>query len=81
MIEVGIAVVLTTFFNVLMMKIIANVIIKTSNKETTEFSPIEKVRQFNERREREIEQDRTKVISENIDAYNGTPEGQQDIPR
>lgn len=71
----------TTFFNVFMMAIISNLIIKTSNKEVTKISPRQAIQKYNEEKEIRQEQEKARVISENIDNYNGTSLGQQDIPR
>lgn len=49
--------------------------------ELPKLEPVKAVKEFNERREVNKEQERDKIIAANIDAYNGTPYGQQDIPK
>ena len=48
--------------------------------ELPKVDPLKAARERQERREAEKEQDRLDVISHNIDSYNGTAEGQMDIP-
>lgn len=44
-------------------------------------NPMDAVRKHQERKEAEIEQDRLEAIMRNLEAYNGTEDGQKDIPR
>ena len=44
-------------------------------------NPMDAVRKRQERKEAEIEQDRLEAIMRNLEAYNGTEDGQKDIPR
>lgn len=44
-------------------------------------TPVKTVREFNANREVQKEIERDRVINENIDNYNGTSLGQQEIPR
>lgn len=44
-------------------------------------NPMEAIRHAQDRREAEREQDRLDVIMRNIDNYDGTGNGQQDVPR
>lgn len=44
-------------------------------------NPMEAIRQAQDRREAEREQDRLDVIMRNIETYDGTGNGQQDVPR
>lgn len=53
--------------------------------EMPKFEPIKNVREsiaeYNESKEIKKEQERYDIIGQNIDAYDGTPYGQQEIPR
>lgn len=53
--------------------------------EIPKIKPIKSVRdsiaEYNESKEIKKEQERYDIIGQNIDSYNGTPYGQQDIPR
>lgn len=49
--------------------------------EMPRIEPLNAIREYNEGREQRKEQERLKVIAENIDNYNGTSIGQQDVPR
>lgn len=44
-------------------------------------NPIEIIREHNDKREAEKEQDRIEAIMRNIERYDGTAEGQEEIPR
>ena len=44
-------------------------------------SPIEAIRAHQDRREAERQQDRLDIIMRNIDSYDGTGNGQQEVPR
>lgn len=48
--------------------------------ELPKIDPLKAARERQERREAEKEQDRLDAIMRNIDSYNGTAEGQTDIP-
>lgn len=72
---------LTTLFNILMMRIITNIMIKAANKEHISNNPVNVIRKANEQFEIQKEQEKNKIISENIDNYNGTSLGQREIPR
>ena len=58
---------------------------KNEPVEMPKFQPIKSVREsiaeYNESKEIKKEQERYDIIGQNIDAYDGTPYGQQDIPR
>jgi len=43
--------------------------------------PIKAIREFNEEQEVKKAQERDRIIAENIDNYDGTSIGQQDIPK
>lgn len=44
-------------------------------------NPMEAVREHRAKKEAQSEQDRIDTILRNIEGYNGTPEGQEDVPR
>ena len=44
-------------------------------------NPLEAVREHRAKKEAQSEQDRMDTIMRNIDGYNGTPDGQEDVPR
>lgn len=43
--------------------------------------PIKAIREYNESKEVVKQQERERIINENIDNYDGTSLGQQDVPR
>jgi hypothetical protein len=49
--------------------------------ELPKFEPVKTIREYNEQKEVRKEQEKQKIIAENIDAYNGTPYGQQELPK
>ena len=49
--------------------------------EMPRIEPINAIREHNENKEQRKEQERLRVIAENIDNYNGTGIGQQEVPR
>ncbi len=49
--------------------------------ETPNLNPMERIRQHQERKEAEREKDKIETILRNIDNYNGTANGQKDVPR
>ena len=49
--------------------------------EIPKIEPSKAFKEYVENKEAKLEQERNKVIAQNIDNYNGTPEGQLDIPR
>ena len=55
---------------------------KVVNGETLEIpNPVEMIREHNDRREAEREAERLEIIMQNIENYDGTGSGQQDVPR
>lgn len=44
-------------------------------------NPLEAIREHQEKKVAEKEQDRVETIMRNIERYDGTPNGQEDIPR
>lgn len=44
-------------------------------------NPIEAIREHNSKKEAEMAQDRLDTIMKNIESYDGTPNGQEDVPR
>ena len=49
--------------------------------EMPKIQPIKAIREHNENREVVRIQEKDRILSENIDNYNGTSLGQQDLPR
>lgn len=49
--------------------------------EIPEINPLKALDEFNVRQELKKEEKILKTIESNIDVYDGTPDGQQDIPR
>ena len=60
---------------------IGQTVTKGETIEAPTFNPVEMVREHKDKREQRIEQERKKILLENIDIYNGTGIGQKDIPR
>ena len=70
--------------NILCFLIGAKVGQKVSKGEDIELptiNPIEAVKERREKKEAEMEQDRLDTIMRNIESYNGTSAGQEDVPR
>ena len=44
-------------------------------------NPIEVIREHHSKKEAEMAQDRLDTIMKNIESYDGTPNGQEDVPR
>lgn len=44
-------------------------------------NPMEAIREHNSRKEAERQQKRDEIILQNIERYDGTPFGQEDVPR
>lgn len=53
---------------------------KGERVELPNIDPLKAARERQERQEAQKEQDRLDAIRQNIDGYNGTAEGQRDIP-
>lgn len=49
--------------------------------KTPEFKPLQAVRERKAKKEAEMEQDRINTIMRNIESYDGTGNGQEDVPR
>ncbi len=49
--------------------------------ELPKVNPIEKIRERIDRKEAERERERADIILQNIEAYDGTGQGQKDVPR
>lgn len=56
-------------------------VVKGEEVELPSIDPLKAYREHQEKREAQREQDKVEAIMRNIEAYNGTPDGQQDIPR
>ncbi len=81
-IEFLIGVVLISLLNIICFIIGAKVGQKSARGETIELpKPIQAIKEYQENKEIEKEEEKYRIIAENIDNYNGTPYGQQEIPR
>ena len=56
-------------------------VIKGETLEVPKIEPIKAIREYNETKETQKMQERERIINENIDNYDGTSLGQQDVPR
>lgn len=54
---------------------------KGENLELPSVNPIERTREKQEKKEAKKEQERIDTIMQNIEAYNGTSQGQKDVPK
>lgn len=84
MLEIIILIASVGIMNILCFFIGAKVGQKVVRQETIELpkiEPLKTIKQYNENKEVIKLQERERIISENIDNYNGTSLGQQDIPR
>ena len=60
---------------------VGQTVAKGEKIEAPTLNPIKAIREHQDRKEAEIEQDRINTILQNIDSYDGTPNGQKDVPR
>lgn len=56
-------------------------VVRGQDIELPRIEPLKTVQEWNKAKEIKKEEERTKIIAENIDSYNGTPYGQQEIPK
>ena len=49
--------------------------------ETPNLNPMQAIRERQDKKAAQIEQDRIDIIMQNVEAYNGTSQGQKDVPR
>ena len=56
-------------------------VVKGETIEMPKIEPIKAIREYNESKEVVKQQERERIINENIDNYDGTSLGQQDVPR
>lgn len=56
-------------------------VVKGEEIEMPKVNPLDAYRQHQEKQEAQIEQDRLAVILRNIENYDGTDRGQEDVPR
>ena len=49
--------------------------------ELPKVDPMKPIREHHDRKQAQAEQDRIETILRNIDKYDGTPYGQEDVPR
>lgn len=60
---------------------VGQTVAKGEKIELPNVNPIEVIREHKDKKEAEREQDRIEVIMQNIERYDGTADGQQDVPR
>lgn len=56
-------------------------VVKGEPLEMPSLNPIEKIKEHNIRKEAERKQERDETIWRNIERYDGTPFGQEDVPK
>lgn len=49
--------------------------------ETPNLNPMQAIRERQDKKAAQIEQDRIDIIMQNVEAYNGTSQGQKEVPR
>ena len=74
-------VIIVSILNIVCFLIGAIVGQKSSKGEPIKISPVTKVREIKDNKETKKEQEVYRIINENIDNYDGTSLGQQEIPR
>lgn len=60
---------------------VGQMVVKDETIKLPSFNPIEAIREHEARKEAEYEQNRIDTIMRNIERYDGTAAGQEDIPR
>ena len=60
---------------------VGQAVAKGEKVEAPTLSPVKAIREHKERKEAEYEQDRLDIILQNMERYNGTEQGQQEVPR
>ena len=60
---------------------VGQTVAKGERIETPTINPMKAVREHKAKKEAEMAQDRANVIMRNIDRYDGTSKGQEDVPR
>ena len=60
---------------------VGQTVVKGEPIEMPSVSPIEAVRAHRDKKEAEMKQDKLETIMRNIESYDGTSNGQEDVPR
>ena len=60
---------------------VGQAVVKGETVEMPKLNPMEAIREHQNKREAERAQDRMGVIMNNIDTYDGTANGQRDVPK
>ena len=82
MTETAFLITLTTLLNMCCFLMGARIRQKVDKgQDITMPNPVKTIQEFNENLETKKAQERDRIIAENIDNYDGTSIGQQDIPR
>jgi hypothetical protein len=56
-------------------------VVRGESLEKPKSSLVNPITEWNENKQAKKEQEKNRIIAENIDSYNGTPYGQQEIPK
>ena len=60
---------------------VGQAVAKDEKVELPTINPLELIRERENKREAQKEQDKVNAILQNVESYNGTSQGQRDIPR
>lgn len=60
---------------------VGQMVVKDETIKLPSFNPIEAIREHEAKKEAEYEQNRIDTIMRNIENYNGSASGQEDVPR
>ena len=60
---------------------VGQMVVKGEEIKTPAINPMDAYRKHESKREAQMEQDRIETIMRNIEGYNGTGEGQVDVPK
>ena len=60
---------------------VGQTVVKGEKVETPTINPVKAIKAHLERKEAEYEADKLDVILQNMERYNGTEQGQQEVPR
>ncbi len=61
--------------------IVGQTVARGEKIEPPKLDPMKPIREHKERKEAEMKQDRIETIWQNIESYDGTANGQKDVPR
>lgn len=78
---IGIATGLLCIFSFVIGARVGQKSVKSDEIKLPSINPVKIINEMNESREQKKEQERYKIIAENIDNYDGTSIGQKDVPK